>query len=129
MNSLEIFIEWFKEYYLHEYKELSTEFKNKIIEDVIENNGDYISKDFVLDNSDMCDQCGLCCLSQFQNCEYFNSVTHLCEAHDDQPWEICKLYPYGPLGLIGPLTINCMYQVRLFIKFLNEVFTEEIDKE
>lgn len=127
MSSLEIFIQWFKEYYSHEYKKLSVEFKNEIIEAVIINNGDYISKDFVENNIDLCDRCGRCCREQYPECEHFDNETNLCKIHGHQPWSICSDYPYGTLGMIAPLTLNCKYIVRIFIKFFNEVFSKQVN--
>lgn len=128
-SSLSIFINWFKEYYRHEFRELSIDFKNKWIEEIIENNGEYISQDYVKSKEeDLCQRCGLCCENQFKECEFFNQDTKLCMTHDNQPWDVCRLYPYGELGMIAPLTLNCRYQVRIFISFLNEFFTECLNR-
>lgn len=130
MSSLNLFVEWFKEYYYHEFPEYSTEFKNFWIEKIIMNNGDYISKDFVKKN-DFCDRCGKCCIDQFSNCEYFDKETKLCLVHDNQPWSVCGDYPYGAADLIGPLTLNCKYMIRIFIKYLDSFFAsyEEEDED
>lgn len=125
MSSLQIFIDWFKEYYFHEFQDLSNNFKNSWIEYIINNNGDYISKDFVENHQDFCSMCGLCCKNQFEDCMFFDKKTNLCLTHDKQPWDICSQYPYGALDMVGPLTINCKYMVRLFLCFFNIFFTEK----
>lgn len=122
MTSLDLFVQWFQEYYSHEFPEYSRDFKNYWIEKIILNNGDYIEKEFV-ERHDFCDRCGQCCMDQFNECEYFDKETKLCKVHDNQPWSICKDYPYGAADLIGPLTLNCKYMVRIFIEYLDSFFT------
>ena len=123
MTSLNLFIEWFQDYYRHEFPEHSIEFKNYWIKEIILNNGEYISKDFV-QNNDFCDQCGRCCMDQFEDCEYFDQETKLCKVHDNQPWDVCGDYPYGAADVVGPLTLNCKYMIRIFIKYLNSFFEQ-----
>ena len=44
MSSWEIFLNWFKEYYSHEYLDLEQEVKDYWIEEILLNNSKYIDK-------------------------------------------------------------------------------------
>lgn len=123
------FIKWFQEFYSHEYPSLSNQFKFLWIEYIINHNGEYISEDFIQQHQDFCNMCGLCCENQFKDCEYFNVKTKLCDIHDNQPWDVCKQYPYGVLDMIAPVTINCMYMIRIFISFFDKFFAQLVSQK
>lgn len=123
MTSLEIFISWFKEYYRHEYFELPVDYKNFWIEEILKNNGQYITKEMVTD-FDNCAQCGECCKNQ--RCPDWDSETKLCTRHDDPIHEFCREYPWGGEFGIAPLTLNCVYMTSFFVNFFNAFFEKQI---
>lgn len=119
MRSLDLFIDWFKEYYRHEFLNISRELKEEAIEEVLLNNAQYISKQEVLD-FDGCIRCGECC--KIQHCKLWDPKTKLCTNHDNQISFLCREYPWtGELG-IAPLLLNCRYQVSFFINFFDKLF-------
>lgn len=121
MTSLEIFIEWFKEYYTHEFLDIPKDFKDFWIEKILLNNGEYLKKEDVL-NFDGCIKCGRCC--ENQHCLDWDRETRLCTRHDNPIHQLCKEYPWtGELG-IAPLSLNCRYQTAYFISFFNDFFEE-----
>lgn len=125
MSSLNIFLDWFKEYYQFEFMELSEEFKNKTIEEILLNNFKYITKKQVID-FDGCTKCGRCC--EQQHCLDYDKETKLCTRHDNPIDDLCKEYPWtGEFG-IAPLTLNCPYQVAFFISFFDQYFQDYIDR-
>ena len=123
MTSLELFINWFKEYYKHEYHELPVDYKNHWIEEILMNNGQYITKKMVMD-FDNCVKCGECCKSQ--RCLDWDPETKLCTRHDNPIHDFCKEYPWGGEYGIAPLSLNCVYTTSFFIHFLNDFFEKEI---
>lgn len=123
MTSLDMFLNWFKEYYTHEYYELSNEIKFYWIEKILLNNGEYITKKMVMD-FDNCVQCGECCKSQ--RCLDWDPKTKLCTRHDNPIHDFCKEYPWGGEFGIAPLTLNCAYMTSFFIDFFNNFFEEMI---
>lgn len=127
MSSLQIFVDWFKEYYSHEYPKLSQEEKDYWIEEILLNNTQYITKSDV-QQFDGCVMCGYCCSNQ--RCPHVTDKG-LCERHDNPINQLCIDYPWtGDEFGIAPLTLNCRYQVSFFIDFLNQFFEETTqDKE
>lgn len=119
MSSLDIFLNWFKEYYQFEFTNLSVEFKNHWIEEILTKNSKYITKKDVID-FDGCIKCGRCC--EAQGCLDYDSETKLCTRHDNPIDNLCREYPWtGELG-IAPLTLNCAYQVTFFLSFFDDFF-------
>lgn len=119
-SSHDRFVKWFKEYYYHEFPNLSTDFKNKIIEEVIYNNQKYITLQMVLD-ADACTKCGRCC--EGQHCLDYDKKTKLCTRHDDPIHEFCINYPWGSEEFgIAPVTLNCQYMVKVFIQYFDDYF-------
>lgn len=123
MSSLDLFLQWFKEYYFHEFTELSIEFKNNWIEEILLNNQNYITKEMVMD-FDGCVMCGRCCKSQ--GCLDYDEETKLCTRHDDPIHDVCKEYPWSGEFGIAPLLLNCRYQVSFFINFFDNFFEEKM---
>lgn len=122
-TSLQIFIDFFKEFYSLEFPELETEYKNELIEKILTNNGEYITLKMVSD-FDGCIKCGRCC--EEQGCLDFDAETKLCTRHDNPISDLCKQYPWtGDLG-IAPLTINCRYQVDFFINYFDQLFSQKV---
>lgn len=127
MSSLQMFIDWFKEYYSHEYPKLSQEEKDYWIEEILMNQTQYITKSDVK-QFDGCVMCGRCCRNQ--RCPHVLE-NGLCERHDNPIDQLCIDYPWtgDDLG-IAPLTINCKFQVSFFIDFFDIFFKETSeDKE
>ena len=120
-SSNQLFCTWFKEYYSHEFPNLSTDFKNNTIEEVIYNNQKYISKQMVLD-IDACNQCGRCC--EGQRCLDYDEETKLCKRHDNPIHEFCINYPWGSEEFgIAPVTLNCNYMVKVFLAYFDDYFS------
>lgn len=125
MSSFSLFLDWFIEYYQFEFEELSIDFKKKYIEKVLSNNGEYITKEQVME-FDGCVKCGRCCREQ--GCLDYDNKTKLCTRHDDPISHLCKEYPWtGDLG-ITPLTLDCRYQVSFFVSFFDNFFQFCIDE-
>lgn len=117
-------ISFFKEYYMHEFPELSKKFKDDSIEYIIKNNAQIFTKEYVM-AYDGCVQCGLCC-RDFQ-CPHHNPKTNLCIRHDDQIMDLCRTYPWsGDLG-IYPVLINCRYTINFFKYFFDKYFKKTIE--
>lgn len=120
------FIEWFQEFYSHEFLMLPKESKNKIIEEVLLNNGQYITKEEVV-HFDACNKCGRCCRNQ--HCLDFDKETNLCTRHDNPIHDLCIEYPWsGELGIM-PLYLDCHYQVAFFVHFFDWYFQEIIKED
>ena len=125
-TSSQIFLRWFREYYSHEFPSLSREFKDKTIEEVLFNNQKYITKQMVLE-IDGCERCGKCC--EGQRCLDFDEETKLCTRHDNPIHEFCINYPWGSEEYgIAPLSINCLYTVKVFLKYFDDYFQKCIDE-
>lgn len=125
MSSWEIFLNWFKEYYSHEYPDLEQEVKDYWIEEILLNNNKYIDK-LEVKNFDGCVMCGRCCVEQ--RCPHVTK-DGLCERHDNPIHQLCIDYPWtGDLG-ISPLTLNCRFQVSFFINWLDKFFEELIEED
>ena len=117
-SSAEKFIQWFQEYYLNEFTELSSEFKNNWIRKILLNNGEYLTKEMVMDY-DGCSMCGQCCVSQ--RCPHV-SESGLCTRHENPIDLMCIEYPWGGEIGISPLLLNCDYQVSFFVDYFNNFF-------
>ena len=110
------------EWYSHEFKELSQEYKEKVIKYVIEHQTEIFTREYVL-SENLCHRCGLCCIEI--GCPDYNKETKLCTKHNNQNSIICYEYPWSDVGMI--LSYNCGYQRDLFIKFLDAYFTKAIE--
>ena len=126
MSSLDLFINFFKEYYSHEFDWVEKKEKDYWIEKVLKNNSEYITKEEVM-NFDGCIQCGNCCKSQ--HCPDWDSETKLCTRHDNPIHRFCKEYPWGGEYGIAPLTLNCRYQISFFIMFFDNFFRGVFDAQ
>lgn len=126
MSSLNIFLEWFKEYYYHEYPELTVEFKNEWIEKILLDNQKYITKEMVM-NFDGCIKCGRCCKSQ--GCLDYDDETKLCTRHDNPIHDVCREYPWSGDYGIAPLLLTCRYQVSFFVNYFDKFFEQCIKGE
>jgi len=125
-SSNQRFLQWFQEFYSHEFPELSRDFKNNEIQKVLYNNQKYITKEEVMNNPN-CTMCGLCC--EEQGCLDFDIITRQCTRHDHPIHELCKTYPWtGEDVGIAPLTLNCPLMVSIFIDFFDKYFQEIIDR-
>lgn len=123
-SSTQKFLQWFYEYYYHEYPNISFDEKKDIIQDRILNNAQYITKDMVI-AFDGCNKCGRCC--EQQGCLDYDKETKLCKRHDDPISWLCTAYPWtGEDFGIAPLTLNCHFQVAFFVSLLDKVF-EDMD--
>ena len=113
--------EWLKDYYRYEYKELSEEYKNEIIDYILDNNKDIFTADDVT-AVDYCSRCGICCASM--KCPNYNPETKLCTQHNDSRWIICRTAPYGDpdFGLMLHFGIDCDYLVKFLINYLDRYF-------
>ena len=126
MSSTDLFLEWFKEYYSHEYPEISQECKDHWIEEILLNNSKYLDKSIVL-NFDGCIMCGRCCINQ--RCPHVTEDGK-CDRHDDPIDQLCLDYPWtGDDFGIAPLTLNCRYQVSFFVNWFNTFFEEMVEDE
>lgn len=124
MSSTDLFLEWFKEYYSHEYLMIPKEQKDYYIEEILLNNGIYIDKSEVI-NFDGCIMCGRCCVNQ--KCPHVTQDGK-CERHDDPIDQLCYDYPWtGEYG-IAPLSLNCRYQVSFFVYWFDRFFNELKDE-
>lgn len=122
IDSLKYFLDFFKEYYSHEYNKLPQSFKDECIEEILLNNHKYITCEMV-QSVDYCIRCGRCCIKQ--RCPHVDRKTHLCEIHDNPIDDLCKTYPWTGEDLgIAPLDISCTYQKAFFISFLDEFFSK-----
>jgi len=110
------------EWYSHEFKELSQEYKENAIKYVIEHQTEIFTRDFVLAEN-LCHMCGLCCIEI--GCPDYDKETKKCTKHDNQNSIICYEYPWSEVGMI--LSYNCGYQRDLFIKFLDAYFTKALE--
>lgn len=123
-TSSQRFIEWFQEFYHHEFPSLSNDIKDDVIETVLLNNAQYIKKERVME-FDGCNMCGRCC--RLQGCLDFDELTNKCTRHDNPIHDLCKEYPWsGDLG-IAPLSLDCHYQVAFFVDFFDDYFQMSID--
>lgn len=119
------FINYFHEFYSHEFLTLSSEFKNNEIDKILLNNSEYITKEQVV-AFDACNQCGRCCMNQ--RCPDWDPETKLCTRHDDPIDELCITYPWsGDMG-IAPLLLNCHYSVSFFVDFFDNYFQDIVNK-
>lgn len=115
------FIWWFQEFYSHEFLNISKEFKDNKIYEILSNNAKYITKEEVM-NFNACIKCGNCCRNQ--HCLDFDSETNLCTRHDNPIHDLCIEYPWtGELGIM-PLYLDCHYQLAFFVHFFDEYFKE-----
>ena len=125
MSSKDIFLDWFKEYYSHEFLSIPKETKDELIEKIVLNNGEYITKEMIT-NFDGCVRCGRCCINQ--RCPHIDKETMLCSRHDNPIDPLCIDYPWtGELG-VAPITINCSYQVSFFISYFDHFFEEYVKR-
>lgn len=111
-----------KEYYHHEFPELSNEYKDKAIEMVIEQNAKIFTKEFVL-SENLCHMCGLCCREI--GCPDHNPRTRRCTKHDNQNSIMCSEYPWSEVGMV--FTYNCGYQRDIFHKYIQMYFKKSIE--
>ena len=120
-------VSFFKEYYMHEFPQLSKEFKDDSIEYIIYNNVNIFTKEQVM-NFDGCNQCGTCCREL--HCEYHDNETNLCTRHDNQLMDLCRTYPWGgdEYG-IYPVLLNCKYTTRLFKNFFDKYFQKAVEMQ
>lgn len=118
------FISFIQEYFSFEFMDLDKQYKNKIIEEVLLNNQEYITKEDVM-AEDLCDRCGECCRTL--HCPHFDYDTNLCPRHDNQLMNLCREYPWGGEFGIQPLTLNCRYQTRFFIKWFTLYFEKAME--
>jgi hypothetical protein len=119
-------INWFKEFYSHEFPELSREFKNEKIEDIMYHNAKYITREEVIE-FDACSRCGRCCRAQ--RCLDFDEETNLCTRHDDPISQFCIDYPWtGEDFGIAPLLLNCDYIRKFFVHFFDNYFQDIINE-
>lgn len=115
-----LFVSFVQEYFSFEFPELSKEYKNKVIKNILVNNQNYITKEEVMSNQDLCSKCGRCC--ETLHCPYFDEDQSLCSRHDNQLMDICREYPWsGDFG-IQPLTLNCGYQKKFFLQWFYNYF-------
>lgn len=121
--SWEIFQDFFLDYFYHEFRELDMDFKKKTIKDIIQNNKKYISYAFVK-SIDGCNQCGRCC--RLTDCPLLDRRTNLCTVHDNQPWDVCREYPFGEFG-IGPLSLDCTYMRIIFHTYIEKYFQKCVE--
>lgn len=119
-----LFVDFIQEYFSFEYTELSSTYKNEIIEQVLLNNQKYITKEEVM-AQDFCDKCGKCCRDI--HCPYFDYETNLCPRHDNQLMDLCREYPYSGEFGIQPLTLSCRYQSRFFINWFDNYFRKVVE--
>lgn len=111
-----------KEWYHHEFKELSNTYKDKAIDYVVENNVNIFTREFVL-SENLCHMCGVCCKEI--GCPDHNPYTNRCTKHDNQNSEMCYEYPWSEVGMI--LSYNCGYQRDIFRKYMDLYFTKAIE--
>ena len=121
MKSTDLFINWFVEYFIHEYPEIDRKKKEAVIKRVLLHNSEYITLEEVQE-FDGCIKCGWCC--EHQGCIDYDHNTHLCTRHDSPIHELCKTYPWGGEYGIAPLTLECRYQVSFFINYFDNLFKQ-----
>lgn len=110
------------EWYSHEFKELSQEYKEKAIKKVIQENDKIFTKDFVLAEN-LCYRCGLCCREI--GCPDLDRKTNLCTKHNNQNSPMCAEYPWSEVGMV--FTLNCGYQREIFKRYMDLYFTKSIE--
>lgn len=115
--------QWLKNFYKYEFLQLKENYKNKMIDYVLDNNKDIFSAEDIT-SEDLCIKCGTCCRSM--RCENFNPETNLCTQHNDDRWVICQTAPYGDpdFGLMLHFGIDCEYLTNFLIKYFNKVFSK-----
>jgi len=119
------FISFIQEYFRFEFPELDEQYKNKVIEQILLNNGNYITKEEVMRDQELCSKCGVCCRSL--HCPYFDEQTNLCTRHDNQLMPICREYPYSGEYGIQPLSLNCGYQKKFFLQWFMRYFKKVLE--
>lgn len=114
---------WLKQFYKYEFPILSENYKNEIIDYVLDNNKDIFSAEDIT-SEDLCIKCGRCCESM--GCENYNKENHLCMQHNANRWAICQTAPYGDpdFGLMLHFGIDCEYLTNFLIKYFNKVFSK-----
>lgn len=117
-----LFQKQMKEWYHHEFKELSDDYKDKAIEMVIQRNAEIFTRDFVLSHN-LCHMCGLCCREI--GCPDHNSHTNRCTKHDNQNSIMCFEYPWSEVGMV--FTYNCGYQRDIFRLYMDMYFKKAIE--
>lgn len=121
MDGWRLFIQYMKEHYHHEFNELSNEYKDNVIDEILLNNAKYFDGEHVLAEN-LCHKCGLCCREI--GCPYLKG--NLCSRHNNQEAEVCRTYPWDDeVGFI--LTLNCGYQIDYVIKFFDIFFKKAIE--
>ncbi|MBO5180168.1 MAG: hypothetical protein J6B87_07490 [Clostridia bacterium] len=111
-----------KEWYRHEFKELSQEYKDNAIDYVIEHNAEIFTRDFVL-RQNLCHMCGLCCREI--GCPDHNPKTNRCTKHDNQNSKMCSEYPWSEVGMI--FSYNCGYQRDIVKIYMDMYFKKAIE--
>ena len=114
-----LFVNYFKEFYHLEFEELSNQYKDKVIEEILVNNSKYFNREDVL-KENLCSKCGMCCRELL--CPYLDDETNLCTIHDNPESPVCSIYPWDDdIGFI--LTLNCGYQKKYCHQFFDKYFT------
>lgn len=115
--------EWLKTFYKYEFSNLNEDYKNKMIDYVLDNNAKIFTADDVM-AVDYCVRCGECC--RLMHCNNYNEENHLCKQHNDDRWVICQTAPYGDpdFGLMLHFGIDCEYLTNFLIKYFNKVFSK-----
>lgn len=119
------FISFIQEYFRFEFPELDEEYKNKTIEEILLHNNNYITKEEVMAEQDLCSKCGRCCRTL--HCPYFDYDTNLCTRHNNQLMDICREYPYSGEYGIQPLSLNCGYQKKFFLRWFTKFFSKVVE--
>lgn len=117
-----LFVNYFKEFYHLEFEELSNQYKDEVIEEVLVNNSKYFNREDVL-KENLCSKCGMCCRELL--CPHLDQETNLCTIHDNPESPICSIYPWDDdTGFI--LTLNCGYQKKYCHQFFDKFFETAI---
>lgn len=119
------FIDFMQEYFAHEFPELSRNYKNEVIETILLNNEQYITKEEIMAEQDLCSKCGRCCRTL--HCPHFDYENNLCTRHDNQLMDICREYPWGGEYGVQPLSLNCGYQKKFFLRWFMTYFEKVIE--
>ena len=117
-----LFQKQMKEWYHHEFKELSDEYKDSAIEYVIEHKAEIFTREFVLAEN-LCHRCGICCVEI--GCPDFDKETKLCTKHQNQNTLMCYEYPWSDVGMI--FSYNCGYQRDIFHKYMDLYFSKAVE--
>ena len=117
-------VEWLKNYYIFEDPHIDSEFKNSMIDYIVEHNAEVFTEEDVT-SFDGCIKCGLCCKTM--KCPQWDPDTQLCTTHDNLPWTICRTAPYGDpdYGLMLNFGVDCSYLLSFLINYLNTLFDQK----